>query len=132
VSVAIISFIAYIIAVNRDSSIMGLVSVAWSGFGSCFGALVLLSLYWKRINLPGAVAGIISGGLAVIVWEYIVFIPSGGEWVSLSRATGLYSLVPGFLISAFSILLVSLVSGPPDREITEKFEQAAVAPIFEE
>jgi sodium/proline symporter len=132
ISVAVIAFIAYIIATNRESSIMSLTSIAWSGFGSCFGALMLLSLYWKRTNLPGAAAGIISGGFAVMVWEYMICIPGASGWTTLREATGLYSLAPAFVISLVCIITVSLATKEPQREVTEKFEQAASPPIFEE
>jgi sodium/proline symporter len=132
VSVVIIAFIAYIIATDRNSSVMSLTSVAWSGFGSCFGALMLLSLYWKRINLPGAAAGIISGGFTVIIWEYLICVPGASGWITPREATGLYSLAPAFIISLFFIVTVSLATKAPPREVTEKFEQAASPPIFEE
>jgi sodium/proline symporter len=132
VSVVVISFIAYIIAIDKDASIMTLVSVAWSGFGSCFGALVLFSLYWKRINIPGAAAGIISGGLAVIIWEYVICVPHGSEWITLSQATGVYSLVPGFIISTIFIPVISLITKEPPQAVIDNFEQAASPPMFEE
>jgi sodium/proline symporter len=131
-TVMIICVIAYIIAIGRSSTIMGLVSHAWSGFGSAFGALVLLSLYWKRLNRHGAAAGILAGGLTVFIWDYIFFIPEKSGWVTLERATGLYSLVPGFCVSLFCIVVVSLLTKPPTPEIYEEFERASVKPIFEE
>jgi sodium/proline symporter len=131
-SVLLISVLAYIIAVNRNSSIMSLVSNAWAGFGSCFGALVLISLYWRRVNRAGAVAGILSGGLVVIIWDYIVWIPSANGWSTLSQASGLYSLAPGFCISFICIVAVSLFTREPSRQIVDKFEQAAAKPFYEE
>jgi sodium/proline symporter len=132
ISVAVIAFIAYVMATDRHSSVMSLTSIAWSGFGSCFGALILLSLYWKRINLHGAAAGIISGGLAVMIWEYMLCIPGASGWTTLHQATGLYSLAPAFVISLGFIIAVSLATKAPPREVTEQFEQAASPPIFEE
>jgi sodium/proline symporter len=131
-SVAAVSLIAYIIATDRFSGIMRLVSQAWAGFGSAFGALILLSLYWKRLNRPGAAAGIISGGLTVIIWDYLPLIPSDGAGVNLGQATGLYSLAPGFCISLLFIILISLLTKAPSRQIYDEFEIAAVAPILEE
>lgn len=93
VTVIIVSVLAFIIAWNPDSSIMGLVSDAWAGLGSAFGPLVVASLFWKRANLNGAVAGIISGGLTVIIWDYIPII--NGQ--TIYAATGIYSLLVGFL-----------------------------------
>ncbi|MDR3305198.1 MAG: sodium/proline symporter PutP [Clostridiales Family XIII bacterium] len=118
VSVIVIAAIAFIIATNRTSSIMGLVSNAWSGFGSTFGALVLLSLYWRRVNRAGAFAGVISGGLTVIIWDYI---PVGaGE--TLAAATGVYSLLIGFIVSFLFTVVVSLVSAPPSKAMLDEFE----------
>jgi sodium/proline symporter len=131
-TVAIICIVAYIIATNRSSTIMNLVSNAWSGFGSAFGALVLLSLYWKRLNRSGAIAGILTGGLTVIVWDYIFCVPVESGWATLSDATGLYSLAPGFCISLLSIVVTSLLTKPPIQAVYEEFERATVKPIFEE
>ncbi|MDR1585950.1 MAG: sodium/proline symporter [Treponema sp.] len=132
-SVLLISVLAYIIAVNRNFSVMALVSNAWSGLGSCFGALVLLSLYWRRINRPGAIAGILSGGFVVILWDYIICVPcSGGALSTFSLTTGIYSLAPGFCVSFVSIIVVSLFTRKPSREILDQFEQAAAKPFYEE
>jgi sodium/proline symporter len=131
-TVMTISIVAYIIAVGRSSTIMALVSNAWAGFGSAFGALVLLSLYWKRLNLPGAIAGIVSGGLTVIIWDYVLCVPGESGWIPLGAATGLYSLAPGFGISLLSIVAVSLLTKPPSQEIRDEFDRAAAKPIFEE
>ena len=70
---------------------MGLVSNAWSGFGSTFGPVVLLALFWRRSNVAGAASGMIAGGLTVILWDYIPF--SGS---TLATMTGVFSLIPGF------------------------------------
>jgi sodium/proline symporter len=131
-SVVVISVIAYIVAIARPASVMEMVSNAWSGFGSTFGALVLCSLYWRRLNRAGAIAGILTGGLTVILWDYVVCIPAGNDWVTVAQATGLYSLVPGFCISLLCIVAVSLSTAPPTREIYDEFERAATKPIFEE
>lgn len=118
VTVLAVAVIAYIIALDPDNSIMGLVSNAWAGFGSAFGPLVLLSLYWKRTNLPGAIAGIVSGALTVIVWDYIPLV--NGQ--TLGSATGLYSLALGFLISLVLIVVVSLCTEAPGKEVLVEFE----------
>lgn len=116
-TIVAVAVVAYLIATDPNSSIMALVSNAWSGFGSAFGALVLLSLYWKRANRAGAAAGIISGGLTVIVWDYIPFVNGG----TLGAFTGLYSLVPGFAISFASIIIVSLLTKAPSEEMKKTF-----------
>ena len=89
---------------------MGLVSDAWAGLGSAFGPLVVCSLFWKRTNLPGAVAGIVSGGLFVIIWDYLPIL--GGQ--TPYAVTGIYSLLLGFF--------VSLLTKAPSKEIVDEFE----------
>ncbi len=123
VTVAVVAILAFIIAWNPDSSIMGLVSNAWAGLGSAFGPIVLLSLFWKRTNLAGAVAGIITGGLAVVIWDYI---PLGGGQ-TLGSVTGLYSLVVGFALSSLMIVICSLATKAPSQEILDEFERVRKA-----
>lgn len=118
ITVVVIAVLAYVIALNPNSSIMGLVSNAWAGLGSAFGPIVLLSLFWKRTNFQGAVAGILSGALTVIVWDYIPFM--GGQ--TPGTVTGLYSLLVGFAVSALMIVAVSLLTPAPDESILREFE----------
>lgn len=119
ITVLAVSVIAYIIALDPNSSIMGLVSNAWAGLGAAFGPTVLMSLFWKRCNFEGAVAGIVSGGLTVIIWDYIPLV--GG--MTLGAATGLYSLAIGFLISIILIVAVSLCTKAPDASILAEFDR---------
>ena len=121
ITVIVIAVIAFIIAWNPDSSIMGLVSNAWAGLGSAFGPIVVMSLFWRRTNLPGAIAGMVTGGLTVIIWDYIPL--AGGQ--TLGAYTGLYSLAVGFLLSLVMIVIVSLLTKEPDREITDEFDKVA-------
>lgn len=125
VTVIVVAILAYLIALDPNSSIMGLVSNAWAGLGSAFGPTIVLSLFWKRANMPGAVAGIISGGLTVIIWDYIPLV--GGQ--TLGAATGLYSLVVGFAISLALILIVSLCTKEPDAEMIREFEDVAAGRV---
>lgn len=118
VTVIVIAVLAYIIALNPNSSIMGLVSNAWAGLGAAFGPTVLLSLFWRRTNFHGAVAGITSGALTVIIWDYIPLI--GGQ--TLGTVTGLYSLAIGFAISMAFIVVVSLLTPKPTEEMLREFE----------
>lgn len=118
-TVVIISVLAFAIAWDPNSSIMGLVSNAWAGLGSAFGPIVLLSLFWRRTNLAGAIAGIVSGGLTVLIWDYLPLV--GGQ--TLGTATGLYSLAVGFGISVLMIVIFSLVTKAPDKEITDEFDR---------
>jgi len=118
ITVIAVAIIAYIIALNPNNTIMGLVSNAWAGLGAAFGPLVLTSLFWKRCNFQGAVAGIVSGALTVIVWDYIPFM--GGQ--TIGAVTGLYSLVVGFAVSLLMIVVVSLCTKAPTAEILQEFE----------
>ena len=97
------------------------VSNAWAGLGAAFGPTIVLSLFWKRTNLAGAVAGIVSGGATVILWDYIPL--AGGQ--TLGAATGLYSLVVGFAISLLLIVVFSLMTKAPDEEMLREFDDVA-------
>ena len=88
-----------------------MVSYAWAGFGAAFGPTILLSLYWKRMTKNGALAGIIVGGLTVLIWKQFAWF-------------GLYEIVPGFLFSLIAIYIVSKLDGEPSQEIQDEFEQA--------
>jgi sodium/proline symporter len=96
VAVLSIALIAFFLALDRDSKVLDLVSYAWAGFGAAFGPAVLVSLYWKGMNRWGALAGIVSGGLTVVIWKPL----QGGLF-------DLYEIIPGFLISAMMIFLAS-------------------------
>ena len=120
-TVAVVAILAYLIALDPNSSIMGLVSNAWAGLGSAFGPIVVMSLFWRRTNFYGAVAGIVSGGAAVLIWDYLPIM--GGQ--TLGEATGLYSLVVGFALSIILIVVVSLCTKEPTKEMLEEFELVA-------
>lgn len=118
-TVIVVSVLAFVIAWNPNSSIMGLVSNAWAGLGAAFGPTVVMSLFWRRTNLTGAVAGIVSGGLTVIVWDYIPL--AAGQ--TLGSYTGLYSLAVGFAVSLAMIIIFSLATKAPSKEITDVFDK---------
>ena len=118
-AIIVIALVAYVIALDPDSSVMGLVSDAWAGLGAAFGPLVLMSLFWKRTNLQGAIAGLVSGALCVILWDYIPLV--NGQ--TLAKATGLYSLAVGFVLSLICIVAVSLATKAPGKEITDVFDE---------
>ncbi|MBQ9866241.1 MAG: sodium/proline symporter PutP [Lachnospiraceae bacterium] len=119
VAIVVIAVVAYVIAIDPNSSVMTLVSDAWAGLGAAFGPLVLMSLFWKRTNLSGAIAGLVSGALTVIVWDYLPL--AAGH--TMGSATGLYSLALGFPISLVAIIIVSLATAAPDKEITDTFDR---------
>ena len=126
-TVFVIAVLAYLIALDPNSSIMGLVSNAWAGLGAAFGPIVLLSLFWKRTNLSGAVAGISMGAITVIVWDYIPII----EGQTLGTYTQIYSLLIGFSTSLLAIVLVSLITKKPSEEILKEFDDVKNGRIIE-
>ncbi len=97
--------------------VMSLVSFAWAGFGATFGPLVLLALFWKRTNLAGAVAGMLVGGITAFVWKFYL-----AEMAGVHEIFGLYELVPGFVLSFVTIVVVSLLTKVPSKEITDEFD----------
>ena len=111
-----ISVVGVVLARDPNSSVFGIVSFAWAGFGGSFGAVVLCSLFWKRCNWQGALAGMLSGGLMVFVWKYIIS-PLGGVF-------GIYELLPAFLMSLLVCVVVSLVTPAPSAEIEAEFDAA--------
>ena len=110
----IIALVAVFLARDPTSSVFNIVSFAWAGFGAVFGPVVLFALFWKRSNWQGALAGMISGGAMVFIWKYLVR-PLGGAW-------DIYELLPAFLVSCAAIVLVSLLTKAPSKEIVEEFE----------
>lgn len=118
-TVVVVAVLAVAIAWDPDSSIMKLVSDAWAGLGAAFGPIVVCSLFWKRTNFAGAVAGILSGGLTVLIWDYIPII--NGQ--KLCDVTGIYSLLVGFCLSLVFIVVTSLSTPKPSESIVAEFEQ---------
>lgn len=114
ISVILISIVAIFLARNPNSSVFGIVSFAWAGFGASFGPVVLLALFWKRSNKYGALAGMIAGGIMVFVWKYLIA-PMGGIF-------GIYELLPAFVISCLVNVIVSLATPAPEKEIVDEFE----------
>ena len=110
-----IAILGIIIARNPDSSVFGIVSFAWAGFGAAFGPLVICSLFWKRTTLPGAIAGMVSGGAMVFIWKYLIK-PIGGVF-------GIYELLPAFLVGLVLMVIVSLCTKAPSKEITDEFDR---------
>ena len=111
-----VSVVGVVLARDPDSSVFGIVSFAWAGFGGAFGAVILCALFWKRCNWQGALAGMLCGGLMVFVWKYLIS-PLGGIF-------GIYELLPAFLTSLVVCFVVSLVTPAPSEEIEAEFEAA--------
>lgn len=120
-TIVAVAFLAFLFALNPGAGVMALVAHAWAGFGSAFGPLIILSIYWSRVNFQGAFAGMIAGGTVVLVWNYIPLM----DGLTLLQYTSLFSLVPGFIISFISILVVSLATKAPDSKIIEEFTKAS-------
>ncbi len=114
ITVVIVALFGVYFASDPNSSIFRVVSFAWAGFGATFGPVMLMSLFWKRCNKYGAIAGMITGAAMVFVWKFLVK-PLGGLF-------SIYELLPAFVISAVVIVVVSLCTGKPDDEIVSEFE----------
>lgn len=112
IAVIAIALVAWFFALNPESTVLGLVSYAWAGFGAAFGPAVILSLYWNRMNRFGCLAGILVGGVTVVVWKQM----SGGIF-------DLYEIVPGFLFATISIVVVSLLSTIPSKAMSSTFSE---------
>jgi sodium/proline symporter len=106
-----IAGLAFWLAMDPDNKVLDLVSYAWAGFGAAFGPALILSLYWRRMTRNGALAGIVVGGLTVVIWKQLE-----GGWFDL------YEIVPGIVLSTFAILFVSLVDFAPDKTIGQEFD----------
>lgn len=112
ISVLLVAVIALLLSLSPRESILNLVGNAWAGFGAAFGPLILLSLLWKRTNIAGAFTGMLVGGITVLVWVYY---PHDYKAV--------YEIIPGFILSFLTIIIVSLFTAPPSKEIETQFEQ---------
>lgn len=101
-SILAVAALAIFIAHDRNSSILSLVSNAWAGFGAAFGPLILFGLFWRNMTLPGAIAGIISGTVTVLIWIYLPVFADGS-----TLSSTIYEIVPGFLVASGTIYIVS-------------------------
>ncbi|WP_203363551.1 sodium/proline symporter PutP [Bacillus sp. REN10] len=110
-SVLLVSVIALILSWEKSKTILDLVGYAWAGFGSAFGPMIILSLYWKRMTKWGALAGMVVGAVTVIVWSKI------------GLSDTLYEMIPGFAASFLSIIIVSLLTAKPSADIEQQFQQ---------
>lgn len=117
IAMVAITLIAMVIAWDSESTIFGITSFAWAGFGATFGPLMLFSLFWKRVNKAGAVAGMLAGGSMVFIWKYLIA-PIGGVFA-------IYELLPAFVFGSIVLVVVSLLTPAPDAEIVADFEACA-------
>ncbi|MBR6793709.1 MAG: sodium/proline symporter [Clostridia bacterium] len=114
ITLLVLAGIGIVIALDEDSVIFQIVSFAWAGFGATFGPLMLFSLFWKRVNKAGAIAGMISGAGMVFLWKLAIS--------KLGGVFAIYELLPAFIFSAVCIVVVSLLTKAPSKEIEEDFE----------
>jgi len=114
IAVLLIAVIALLLAWNPERKVLDLVAYAWAGFGAAFGPALILCLYWRRVNRNGALAGIIVGGLTVVIWKQL----SGGLF-------DLYEIVPGFVLSMLSIVAVSVLTRAPEAAVLQNFDQVS-------
>jgi len=118
ISVLLVSLVAIYLAYDRNSTILTLVSNAWAGFGAAFGPVVIGSLYWKKMNRNGALAGMIAGAVTVLIWIYAPITIDGK-----SLSSTMYEIVPGFIACSIAIYLVSKFTADVEPEVIEKFDE---------
>ena len=114
IAVVLISVIAIFLASNPNSSVFDIVSFAWAGFGAAFGPVVLFALFWKRTTKEGAFAGMLSGGIMIFLWKFVI--------AKLGGIFAIYELLPAFIFSCLFIIVVSLLTKKPSKEIEDNFE----------
>ena len=113
-SLAVIAVLGVLLAQYPNSSVFTIVSFAWAGFGASFGPSMLCALFWKRTTWQGSLAGMLAGGVMVFVWKFLVK-PMGGVF-------GIYELLPAFLVGLAAIIIVSLITKAPEKDITSTFD----------
>ena len=114
ITVVGVAILGILFASNPASSIFRVVSFAWAGFGATFGPVMLFALVWKRCNYQGAIAGMISGAVTVFIWKYLIA-PLGGVFA-------IYELLPSFIVACIFIVVVSLCTAAPEKEIQDEFD----------
>lgn len=114
VTLLVLALIGIVIAMDENSVIFQIVSFAWAGFGATFGPLMLFSLFWKRTNRAGAIAGMVGGAGMVFLWKLVIS--------KLGGVLAIYELLPAFIFSSICIVVFSLLTKAPSKEIEEDFE----------
>ena len=108
--VLMVSLVAIFIAMDPQSKVLGLVSYAWAGFGASFGPVIIMSLWWKKMTKNGALAGMVTGAVTVIVWNTF-------GWF------GLYEIIPGFIFALAAIVIFSLIGQKPSQAMKDIFDE---------
>lgn len=124
--VIVVAVIAALMALNKNGSIIDLVSYAWAGFGAAFGPVIILSLFWRRSNGKGALAAMLVGFITIIFWNTCLV--SGGiigDGSFLIYDTGMYELLPGFILAFITMIVVSLLTEEPTQEMYDEFDEVA-------
>ena len=138
--VIVISLLAFGIAmlgsgnppiVPAFSTIMSLVSAAWAAFGAAFGPVILLSLFWRRLNYKGAVSGIVTGFVVDILWMILFNFEYYGM-NSVAYNTNLYEILPGFVAGMAAAIIASLATEAPSKEVTDLFDKFKALESLEE
>ena len=111
----IIAILSVFIAWNPDSSVFRIVSFAWAGFGATFAPVMLLALFWKRSNKYGAIAGLITGGVMVFLWKFVI--------AELGGVFAIYELLPAFVAAIIVNIIVSLCTAKPSEDIIAEFNE---------
>jgi sodium/proline symporter len=115
--VVLVAVIAFFIASSKAEgaqAIMNLVENAWAGFGSSFGPVIILSLFWKRLTYKGAIAGVLGGAIVDVLWLAC----------GLSASTGIYELFPGFIAGLVCAFIVTMIDKEPSDEVKALFDRA--------
>jgi sodium/proline symporter len=115
-TVLVVSAVAIILSLDQNITVFSIVSNAWAGFGCTFGTVILLGLFWRRMNWQGAVAGIIVGGGVSLGWG-----------MYLTAVTGLYEMVPGVIANSLAIYLVSRFTAEPEKEVIDMYDEYMAA-----
>ncbi|MBR2884130.1 MAG: sodium/proline symporter, partial [Clostridia bacterium] len=127
ISVIAISVVAIFLAWDPNSSVFRIVSFAWAGFGGAFGPLMLCALFWKRTTKAGAISGVISGGLVVFIYKWLRDGFESETWLSGGFLDGtifdIYELLPAFIVGVATIIIVSLLTKKPEKEIVDTFDE---------
>lgn len=117
-AIVAISIVAFIIALNPENKVLDLVEYAWGGLGASFGPIVLISIYWSRMTRNGAIAGMLTGGLTIIIWKQL----HGGIFE-------VYELLPAFILASLAIVIVSLIDKKPSQDIINEFNSVKTSNI---
>lgn len=114
ITVIVIAILGVFLARDPNSSVFQIVSFAWAGFGATFGPVMLFALFWKRTTRWGVLSGMVSGGVMIFVWKFLVR-PLGGAW-------NIYELLPAFLVASCFIFVVSLITKAPDESVLREYD----------